>query len=56
MTPTKAQIGRAGELLVQTKFLLRGIESAQMTTDIGAEIQNGAYGGNFRPVWQRLPG
>ncbi len=38
MTPTKAQIGRAGELLVQTKLLLGGIESAQMTTDTGIDL------------------
>lgn len=38
MTPTKAQIGRAGELWVQTKLLLGGIESAQMTTDSGIDL------------------
>jgi len=30
---TKAQIGKAGELLVQQKFLLYGIESAPLTVD-----------------------
>ena len=38
VTPTKAQIGRAGELLVQTKLLLGGVESAQMTTDTGIDL------------------
>ena len=33
-----AQIGRCGELLVQWKLLLRGIESAPMTTDSGIDL------------------
>lgn len=32
------QIGKAGELLVQYKLLLRGIESAPMTTDSGIDL------------------
>ena len=35
---TKAQIGKAGELLVQQKFLLHGIESAPLTTDSGIDL------------------
>ena len=38
MSPTKAQIGRAGELLVQQQLLLHGIESAAMTTDSGIDL------------------
>ena len=38
MTPTKAQIGKAGELLVQQKLLLKGIESAPLTTDSGIDL------------------
>ena len=38
MKPTKAQIGRAGELLVQMKLLLHGIESAPLTTDSGIDL------------------
>ena len=38
MLPTKAQIGRAGELLVQQKLLLKGIESAPLTTDSGIDL------------------
>ncbi|MCX6122699.1 MAG: hypothetical protein NTX44_13900 [Ignavibacteriales bacterium] len=34
----KQQIGRSGELLVQYKLLLHGIESAPMTTDYGIDI------------------
>ena len=33
-----AQIGRCGEMLVQYKLLLRGIESAAMTTDSGVDL------------------
>lgn len=33
-----AQIGRCGELLVQYMLLLRGIESAPMTTDSGVDL------------------
>jgi hypothetical protein len=36
--PTNAQIGRAGELLVQCQLLKFGIESAQMTTDSGIDL------------------
>ncbi|MCE3255721.1 MAG: hypothetical protein K0R25_1215 [Rickettsiaceae bacterium] len=32
------QIGKAGELLVQYKLLLKGIESAQLTTDSGIDL------------------
>jgi len=35
---TTQQIGKAGELLVQYKLLLRGIESAPMTTDSGIDL------------------
>jgi hypothetical protein len=35
---TKQQIGRCGELLVQMKLLLNGIESSQMTTDSGIDL------------------
>jgi len=38
MKLTKAQIGKAGELLVQQKFLLHGIESAPLTTDSGVDL------------------
>ena len=34
----KLQIGRAGELLVQARLLLRGIDSAPMTTDRGIDL------------------
>ena len=33
-----AQIGRCGELLVQYKLLLGGVESAPMTTDSGVDL------------------
>lgn len=33
-----AQIGKCGELLVQYQLLLRGIESAQLTTDSGIDL------------------
>ncbi|MGA2505506.1 MAG: hypothetical protein ABSG01_15600 [Anaerolineales bacterium] len=32
------QIGKAGELLVQYRLLLRGIETAPMTTDSGVDL------------------
>ncbi len=32
------QIGKAGELLVQYKLLLCGIESAPLTTDAGVDL------------------
>lgn len=35
---TTAQIGRCGELLVQYRLLLRGIESAPMSTDNGVDL------------------
>lgn len=35
---TAAQIGRAGELLVQQQLLLHGIDSAQLTTDSGVDL------------------
>lgn len=34
----KQQIGKAGELLVQYRLLLVGIESSQMTTDAGIDL------------------
>lgn len=41
-----AQIGRCGELLVQYRLLLRGIESAALTTDSGIDLV--AYGARSR--------
>jgi hypothetical protein len=38
MKPTKAQIGRAGELFVQQKLLLNGIDSSPLTTDYGIDL------------------
>lgn len=38
MQLTKAQIGRAGELLVQYRLLLLGVESAPMSTDTGIDL------------------
>ena len=38
MTLAKAQIGKCGELLVQYMLLLRGIESAPMSTDTGVDL------------------
>ncbi len=39
MMPLKpSQIGRCGEILVQYQLLLRGIESAPMTTDSGVDL------------------
>jgi hypothetical protein len=38
MNLSKQQIGRCGELLVQQKLLLHGIESAQMTTHSGIDL------------------
>ena len=35
---TTAQIGKAGELLVQQQLLLHGIESAILTTDTGIDL------------------
>jgi hypothetical protein len=35
---TTAQIGRAGELLVQQQLLLHGVESAPLTTDSGVDL------------------
>lgn len=35
---TKQQIGKCGELLVQFKLLMHGIESAPMTTDSGIDL------------------
>ena len=35
---TTAQIGRSGELLVQYFLLLRGVESAPMSTDSGIDL------------------
>lgn len=38
MTLKTAQIGRCGELLVQYFLLLRGVESAPMSTDSGVDL------------------
>lgn len=38
MKLSTAQIGKAGELLVQQKLLLNGIESAPLTTDSGIDL------------------
>lgn len=38
VTLAKAQIGKCGELLVQYMLLLRGIESAPMSTDTGVDL------------------
>src|SRR6267154_2155816 len=38
MRLTTAQIGRAGELLVQYRLLLLGIDSAPMSTDTGIDL------------------
>jgi hypothetical protein len=38
MPLTTAQIGKCGELLVQYQLLLRGIESAPMSTDTGIDL------------------
>jgi hypothetical protein len=35
---TKQQIGKSGELLVQYKLLLHGIESSPLTTDSGIDL------------------
>ncbi len=40
---TTQQIGRAGELLVQYKLLLHGIDSAPMTTDVGIDLVAFSY-------------
>ena len=36
--PTSQQIGKAGELLLQYKLLIHGVESAPMTTDYGIDL------------------
>jgi hypothetical protein len=38
MKLTKAHIGRCGEILVQYRLLLGGVESAAMTTDSGIDL------------------
>ena len=38
MPLTKAQIGRLGELLVQSRLLELGIDSAPTTTDTGIDL------------------
>ena len=35
---SKQQIGKCGELLVQYKLLLKGVESAHLTTDSGIDL------------------
>lgn len=37
-TLAKQQIGKCGELLVQYQLLLRGVESARLTTDSGIDL------------------
>jgi len=43
MKLSTAQIGKAGELLVQQKLLLHGIESAPLTTDSGIDLVAFSY-------------
>lgn len=38
MSLTTAQIGKAGEVLVQYRLLLLGVESAPMSTDTGVDL------------------
>lgn len=38
MSLSTAQIGRCGELLVQYKLLLRGVETAPLSTDAGVDL------------------
>jgi hypothetical protein len=38
MSLAKSQIGRAGELLVQYRLLLLGVDSAPMSTDTGVDL------------------
>ena len=38
VTMTTAQIGRAGELLVQCRLLLLGLDSSAMSTDAGIDL------------------
>ena len=38
MPLTTAQIGRCGEMLVQYELLMRGVESAPMSTDAGIDL------------------
>lgn len=58
MLQDKRQIGKCGELLVQYRLLLRGIESAQMTTDAGIDLVAYAPGAQrtntiqVKAVWQ----
>jgi len=44
----KQQIGKCGELLVQYKLLLSGVESAHLTTDSGIDLV--AYSPNKEPI------
>jgi len=46
---SKQQIGKCGELLVQYKLLLKGIESAPLTTDSGVDLVAYAQQ-NERPI------
>jgi hypothetical protein len=46
MKLTTQQIGKLGELLVQYKLLLHGVESAPMTTDTGIDLVAFANKGN----------
>jgi hypothetical protein len=38
MSLSTAQIGRCGELLVQYELLLRGVETAPLSTDAGVDL------------------
>jgi len=49
MKLSTAKIGRAGELLVQYRLLLLGIDSAPMTTDAGIDLVAYAPGNLNRP-------
>ena len=49
MKLSTAQIGRAGELLVQYRLLLLGIDSAPMTTDAGIDLV--AYAPGHQHAW-----
>jgi hypothetical protein len=51
MKLTTAQIGRAGELLVQEQLLLHGIESAPLTTDTGIDLVAYSPRRRFLPLW-----
>jgi hypothetical protein len=62
MELTKQQIGRCGELLVRQRLLLKGIESAPMTTDSGVDLvaysprKKGAITIQVKTNWKAKPG